>query len=330
MEKMFSFTIIVIIFCGILFLSAVKHRTRDYPLSAIVNIEVIRSKSNPLITLETSNSLGGNINGPSVIRVPVWIRQPHGKYYMYFAHHWGNYIRLAYADTIEGPWKIYEPGTLKQNQVKAFSTDVAAPDVHIDNEKKEIRMYFRSGGFTGVAVSKDGINFTVSDTILGKFYLRAFLWQGAHYAIAKDKNTGWGELLRSPDGLTPFERRGKFIRMMRHVALLVRGDNLIVLYSRKGDAPERILALTVLLNKDWRNWIESEPIDVIRPEKNYEGIDFPNKPSKYGLATKVRQLRDPCIFEDSGKTYLFYTVAGEMGIAMAEISFTMKDNEING
>jgi hypothetical protein len=292
-------------------------------------MEVARSKNNPLITFATSSSLGNNINGPSVIRVPEWIEQPLGKYYMYFGHHQGKYIRLAYADTIEGQWKIYEQGTLKQEQVKAVSGTVAAPDVHIDDERKELRMYFRCYAFTGVAVSKDGINFTVSDTILGKSYLRVFSWQGVYYAIAKDLNTGWGELLRSRDGLTPFERRGKFIRMLRHAALLVRDDKLIVFYSRKGDKPERILALTVSLDKDWNNWTESEPIDVIRPEKNYEGIHYRNKRSKYGLATTVRQLRDPCIFEENGKTYLFYTVGGEMGIAMAEIRLSMKDNQHN-
>ena len=38
----------------------------------------------------------------------------------------------------------------------------------------------------------------------------------------------------------------------------------------------------------------------------------------------MQQLRDPCIFEENGHTYLFYTVAGEMGIAMAELDITMK------
>lgn len=33
--------------------------------------------------------------------------------------------------------------------------------------------------------------------------------------------------------------------MMRYVALLVKSDNLIVFFSRKGGAPERILTLTV-------------------------------------------------------------------------------------
>ncbi|MEM7361206.1 MAG: hypothetical protein AAF431_19135 [Pseudomonadota bacterium] len=53
-----------------------------------------------------------NINGPAVIKVPDWIENPLGEYYLYFAHHKGDYIRLAYADQPAGPWQIYEPGVL--------------------------------------------------------------------------------------------------------------------------------------------------------------------------------------------------------------------------
>jgi len=67
---------------------------------------VRRLAQNPLITLNSSPSLGNNVNGPSIVRVPEWVQRPLGRYYMYFAHHMGTYIRLAYADRIEGPWRI--------------------------------------------------------------------------------------------------------------------------------------------------------------------------------------------------------------------------------
>lgn len=54
-----------------------------------------------------------NINGPSLIRAPSWVQNPLGKYYLYFAHHKGECIRLAYADELSGPWKIYQPGALE-------------------------------------------------------------------------------------------------------------------------------------------------------------------------------------------------------------------------
>src|SRR5262245_64959037 len=71
-----------------------------------------RLPENPLVSVATSKSLGNNTNGPSVLRVPPWVDKPLGRYYMYFAHHKGAYIRLAYANSISGPWMIYEPGVL--------------------------------------------------------------------------------------------------------------------------------------------------------------------------------------------------------------------------
>src|SRR5262245_3590599 len=56
-----------------------------------------RLPETPLVSVSTSKSLGNNTNGPSVLRVPPWVEQPLGLYYMYFAHHKGAYIRLAYA-----------------------------------------------------------------------------------------------------------------------------------------------------------------------------------------------------------------------------------------
>ena len=57
--------------------------------------------------VEEAEKLGyENINSPSVIRAPSWIKKPLGKYYMYFSHHKGNYIRMAFANKPEGPWTI--------------------------------------------------------------------------------------------------------------------------------------------------------------------------------------------------------------------------------
>ncbi len=35
----------------------------------------------------------------------------------------------------------------------------------------------------------------------------------------------------------------------------------------------------------------------------------------------VNQLRDPAIYEEDGRVYLLYAVAGESGIAIAELHF---------
>jgi hypothetical protein len=59
---------------------------------------------------------------------------------------------------------------------------------------------------------------------------------------------------------------------------------------------------------------------VLAPELDYEGADQPLEPSRRGLIMgPVRQLRDPAYFEQDGRRYLLYAVAGEHGIAAAEL-----------
>ncbi|MFP4172040.1 MAG: hypothetical protein ACLFV4_03925 [Candidatus Hydrogenedentota bacterium] len=77
------------------------------------SFRVERFEANPIIHREMHHMIGEvgeNINGPSLIRVPEWIEDPLGAYYLYFAHHDGQFIRLAYADHLKGPWKIHEGG----------------------------------------------------------------------------------------------------------------------------------------------------------------------------------------------------------------------------
>lgn len=287
--------------------------------------KVERFSTNPLITPASSPTLGDNINGPSVIRVPDWLPNPLGKYYLYFAHHAGTYIRMAYAEDLQGPWHIYEPGTLHLNIAEAFRDHIASPDVHVDDASRQIRMYFhgvakaRPGQWTGVAHSKDGIRFSAKPDLLGKFYFRVWQWQDHWYAVAKNNNEGWGELYRAnhPDG--PFELRGNFLKDMRHAAVLVEGHTLRIFYSRVGDAPERVLMASVDMRGDWLTWQPTEPMEVLRPEKEYEGIRYPIAPSAHGAAIGVQELRDPFVFEDIRDRILFYTGEGEAAICVVRI-----------
>jgi hypothetical protein len=298
----------------------------DAPECAVKGGKVTRCAKNPLITAAASKSVGHNINGPSVIRAPKWLAKPLGKYYMYFAHHGGKHIRLAYADKLAGPWTVHEPGTLTLGEARSLvKSHVASPDVHVDNRTKTIWMYFHGPGrrakgqITGVAMSKDGLAFKVEPRMIADFYFRRFKWKGTWYAVAKSGNDG-GKLFRSDDPKARFKARKKLLLPgMRHAAVMVRGDTLLIFYSRGGDCPERILLSTVKLTDNWNEWAASKPIDVLKPEKDYEGIGYKLKPSKWSAGVKVQQLRDPCIFEEDGKVYLFYTIAGEMGIAMAEV-----------
>ena len=152
----------------------------------------------PLIDESTFNAVGvisrtnaggnlaGNINGPSVIRVPDWIPaservNPNAVYYMYFAHHVGFNIRLAWAESLNGEWRLFNTGNAPDrawgvngnntgtqtprtgvlslssgntgnNRVEsnggsnliAANGHIASPDVHVDNVNQRILMYYHA------------------------------------------------------------------------------------------------------------------------------------------------------------------------------------------
>lgn len=195
----------------------------------LMNVE--RLPENPIITPDIDESLTTNINGPSLVKSPSWIDNPLGEYYLYFADHRGQLIRLAYADELTGPWTVHSPGTLCIDQPDvAFDDHIASPDVHVDTERKQVIMYYhgccapfleplpadstfdvwrrditatlkkRISGtdprivnqFTRVATSTDGINFSSQQEPLGRFYFRTFKYQNEYYALAK-ANQGSGQ-----------------------------------------------------------------------------------------------------------------------------------------
>jgi hypothetical protein len=286
-----------------------------------------RFSRNPIIVPEMSRRLGTNINGPSLIRVPEWVERPLGRYYLYFSHHRGAYLRLAYADDLAGPWTIYEPGVLDLQD--SYCMDhVASPDVHVDDAQRRFRIYYhgaidpaRTQATLG-AVSHDGLDFRASPEVLGVAYFRCFNWDGCVYAMARP-----GIVYRSRDGLSGFER-GPLVTGFgigahhgyRHGAVKLDGNVLTVFYSTSGDCPERILASTVELTPDWTTWRASPAQVMLEPELPYETAGLPRVASKGGWAPEpVCELRDPGIYREDGRDYLLYSVAGEQGIAIAEL-----------
>jgi hypothetical protein len=305
----------------------------------VIKSNFTRLAGNPIISPDMPGLEGeSNINGPSLILVPDWVKDPLGRYYLYFAHHDGEYIRLAYADHIEGPWTIYKEGTLHIKDTITKS-HVASPDLYIDHEKKEIRMYFHGKDETQelyqgnrqatfVATSGDGLDFTAHTEVLGPFYFRVFEYRGYYYAVAQDGRKG-GIVLRSKDGVTQFQRGPKIIDRMRHAAVLLINDTLLIFYSRTGDNPERILLSSMKLDKDWTQWEPTPAITILQPEKDYEGADLPLIPSVRGsIYKRVRQLRDPGVYLEGDKIYLLYSVAGESGIGIAVGSLSLLMGEI--
>jgi hypothetical protein len=305
--------------------------------------------------------MGANIQGPSLIAAPDWLPRRLGRYYLYFADHKGAYIRLAYADALEGPWTVHAPGALQLTN-SGFPTEelvgsdevraqmaaappsavrappgtpgipsplddarlphIASPDAHVDHARRRIVLYYHGlerFGFqcSRVATSVDGIDFGAPSEPLGPAYMRIFPHAGWTYAMAMP-----GVFLRSRDGFTAFERGPMlFERDQRHSALLKRGETLHVFWTRVGDAPERIYVSTVDLTGDWMSWRASDPVELLRPERPWEGADAPLSPSyRSAVAVPANQLRDPAIFEEAGRTWLLYAVQGERGIAIAELA----------
>ncbi len=305
------------------------------------SFSVTRLGDGPIITPDMDTRMGGNIQGPSLIRVPEWVENPLGNYYLYFADHRGTYIRMAYADEVTGPWTVYSPGTLKLEDSffpttcppcspapgsnAPYYAHVASPDVHVRDDLGQIVMYYHGRGvgrqYTRAAVSFDGIHFEGREEDLGRAYFRVVEHEGFHYAMSMP-----GFLYRSRDGLSNFEAGPRFFTAdMRHSALLIRDAHLYVFFTNRRDNPERIFVSTIELTDDWDEWTATEPVEVLRPEMDYEGADMPMEASRGGyIDERVHQLRDPAIYQEGDKTYLLYSVAGESGIAIAEISFNKR------
>jgi len=325
--------------------------------SGDLSVNIIRLSDGPIIGPELHPSIGTNIQGPTLVRVPEWVENRLGEYYLYFADHKGHYIRMAYADELIGPWQIHVAGSLQiaeshflteppqisaariaeSNQSRlgtgvGLSHDtatelslphIASPDVHIDQANQQFIMYYHGLAeegrqFSRVATSKDGIHFSAQQQNLGRTYLRAFQHQGITYAMSMP-----GQFYRSHNGLTDFEVGPRlFEPNMRHSALLKRGDTLLVFWTRVGDTPESILLSTIDVSGDWQQWQESEEVVVLRPEFAWEGADAPLEPSMRSTAYgHVNQLRDPAIYVEGNNVYLLYAVAGESGVALAKIEF---------
>ena len=320
-------------------------------------IRVTRLLDKPIIGPDIHPSIGVNIQGPSLIRVPNWVENPLGNYYLYFADHKGLYIRLAYADNLTGPWQVHEPGSLRiedsyftptrpeiseENLAEmiegrrasgsrtshdlAFELTqphIASPDVHVNEDSQQIIMYYHGlegPGFqhSRVATSNDGINFTAGSENIGRTYMRAFKYEQRTYALAMP-----GQFYRSENGFTNFEEGPRlFVPNMRHSAVVVRDNYLYVFWTRVGDAPESIMLSTIDLRPDWSKWQVSEERVVLRPERNWDGADAPVEPSVRSTAYgHVNQLRDPALYIEDDVVYMLYAVAGESGIALARVDF---------
>lgn len=223
-------------------------------------IRAERLRNGPIIRPGTHPSIGVNIQGPSLIRAPNWLPNRMGRYYLYFADHKGDYIRLATADALAGPWLVHPLGSLHlpdscfltrppvptAEQVALFEErarkagtilshdivseitlpHIASPDAHVDDGGRRIVMYFHGledvgTQVTRVALSDDGVSFrALPDVLVDRSYLRVFDYRGQTYGLAMP-----GQVYQAPDPLGRFTPGPiLFNPAMRHATLRVRGD----------------------------------------------------------------------------------------------------------
>lgn len=305
--------------------------------------QIARFTNNPLITADMLGHDGDNINGPSVLLKPEHISGIPGKYLCYFGHHEGQYIRLAYANALEGPWHIYPGGVLNVRDLSWHPDHVASPDVHVDKATGEIVMYFHSPTEPMVpstdpdylekarnipqksflATSRDGLHFTANPQALGNSYFRVWEWQGRLYALPREAKPLYVSVTGNPLDFAAYESPLACLgrdHCLRHVTLLREGDVIWVFYTRIGDAPERILASSFRMQANPALWELSPPEEILRPEMPWEGSDLPIVPSRFGCTLDHENaLRDPYVFQDGENCYLFYCGDAERAIGCARL-----------
>ncbi|MEM7213518.1 MAG: hypothetical protein AAF479_16825, partial [Pseudomonadota bacterium] len=283
-------------------------------------------------------SLGDNTNGPSLVRVPESMPHKLGRYYLYFSHHKGQFIRLAYADQIEGPWTIHTPGVLPLSETPfaqcrpdlpqpgwatKLDTDglyphLASPDVRVLPDRR-LEMFVHGLAASGEQVSyraesTDALRWKITGSEIPETYMRLFTWHGDTYAMARCSRLmrlepeGWqlGQVAIAPE--------------VRHVAVLVHDDLLHVLFTRIGDSPERLLHTRIDLRDDWLSWQADDAVSVLCPEMDWEGAGEPVQASVIGAEGFSNALRDPCLFEDDGRVWVVYAGGAEHALGLAELS----------
>ena len=286
--------------------------------------------------------IGNNINGPSLIKAPNWLPNCLGRYYLYFGHHFGQNIRMAFSNNLTGPWNIYKGGVLhlketpftherpnaKQPQwateegVDGLYPHIASPDVHINTREKSLEMFFHGLDHDGEqrslhALSNDGLTWWVQSQRIKQTYLRVFRYKNIKYAL------GWGgQILRqNSDGTFELGPWSFGDQGHRHASALVQGDKLHVVWTRIGDAPEQILYSSIDISLPWRDWYATEGQVILKPKFDWEGANLPISNSTVGGLTKQEHaLRDPFLFEQNEEIYMLYAGGGETCIGIAKLS----------
>lgn len=301
--------------------------------------QFIENKTLIISKINLPKVMSDNINGPSCLRTPNFIKNPLGKYLLYFAHHSGEFIRIAYSEDIFTGWKILDHKINNVSKETEFHDHVASPDVYVDNIEKSIYMFFHSRikgsrkQQTFLSKSNDGINFALVKGDLNlPFYFRHVTIGTKTFAVTKGGNlyinmvspvaNTWRALNNVNTGKSNKEAMHNSSGSIRHASLIYYMKIFIIFYSKIGDSPERIYAAKIVENEKGL-WLMSNEFEITRPELNFEGANLDIEASVAGPSLKEENaLRDPYVMQDGEDYFLFYACAGESGIAVGKLFMT--------
>jgi hypothetical protein len=282
--------------------------------------------SNPEMT-----SRGENINGPTVVQIRFGLlKKPF--YLLFFAHHHGKFIRVAFSRLPNGPFiRIHAWGLhWVWNPLSERRGHVASPESVLVDGKRYLLTHSPSRRLpkqkTYAARLYLGFFSPRPRLTLLPGYARFFSWDKQVYAVThgrglyRIKGPDW-----RPQELELDVREAIHLPDLeasvgiRHPFILPIGDNLLYFFTRRGDSPERIFASLLYFNTDKCASL-GKPIEVLRPEMPFEGSELPTRPSAGGIARNSENaVRDPFVLELDGKYILYYAVQAERGIACAEL-----------
>ena len=304
-----------------------------------------RLSDRPIVHTGLHPSLGDNICNPWMLRIP----DGHGlgRYHLYFSHHKGTHLRLAFADHLRGPWSIHPPGVMDLGDstfpdeagldaagvgdIEFRYAHIASPQVIADPGGDGYHMYFHGLADHGTQVTRyawsaDGLRFSARAADLGQPYFRvaafgdrllAVAW-GGHVYEADHWAGPFRHIARLPHGITDDGP------VWRHPDIRNAGGRTQVLYGRIGDAPEGIWFTGFDPSLPPAKWALDPPVELLRPAHGWEGVHAPVEPSRIGAAQGLRhELRDGTFFEDAdGQLYLIYIGGGESAIGIARLDAT--------
>jgi len=247
-----------------------------------------------------------------MVRVPDWIPLEHradssARYYLYFGSHWGTHIKLAWSEHIEGPYTVFNSGqgVIHVNNYSVptnlmINQHIASPEVLIDDFNQRLILYFHVGiprwngdtihhQQTVVATSDYGLDFNegLENAIISPFYARVFEYDNKLYALTKKG------LYKARDFYNPWKHNENFSDTnpelwkrvarpfndipdtVRHFSILREADTLHLMFTRYPATQEHIEYSKIILSRHEWAWKVSDPEDILFPEYEWEGVNYP-------------------------------------------------------